>query len=204
MTPPRVVSAEIEQTPEQIAAVLEEFLAEHAQAVVLEDGKVLFDMRSAKYSLTTERGRCVLQLWSDERNIVRRVSGAVERGAGRNGMLRVAVQRFGQARASSLEVVADQDRRTPTTREATRVRYLRVLERAMLRTRADGWGEWIFRLEPLIVRPERYGEPSRFDTTPSQPSVQACSLINIGVILLLLLFDDQTTKIAAPPVAPRA
>ena len=58
--------------------------------------------------------------------------------------------------------------------------------------------------EPLIVRPERYGEPSRFDTTPSQPSVQACSLINIGVILLLLLFDDQTTKIAAPPVAPRA
>jgi hypothetical protein len=69
---------------------------------------------------------------------------------------------------------------------------------------ADGWGEWIFRLEPLIVRPERYGEPSRFDTTPSQPNVQACSLINIGVILLLLLFDDQTTKIAAPPVAPRA
>jgi hypothetical protein len=56
----------------------------------------------------------------------------------------------------------------------------------------------------LIVRPERYGEPSRFDTTPSQPSVQACSLINIGVILLLLLFDDQTTKIAAPSVAPRA
>ena len=142
ITPPRVVSAETEQPPEQIAAMLEEFLAEHAQAVVLEDGKVLFDMRSAKYSLTTERGRCVLQLWSDERNIVRRVSGAVERGAGRNGMLRVAVQRFGQARASSLEVVADQDRRTPTTREATRVRYLRVLERAMLRTRADGWGEW--------------------------------------------------------------
>jgi hypothetical protein len=142
MTPPRVVSAETEQPPEQIAAVLEEFLAEHPQAVVLEDGTVLFDMRAAKYSLTTERGRCVLQLWSDERNIVRRVSGAVERGAGRSGVLRLAVQRFGQARASSLEVVADQDRRTPTTREATRVRYLRVLDRAMLRAQANDWGEW--------------------------------------------------------------
>jgi hypothetical protein len=70
------------------------------------------------------------------------VSGAVERGAGRSGVLRLAVQRFGQARASSLEVVADQDRRTPTTREATRVRYLRVLDRAMLRAQANDWGEW--------------------------------------------------------------
>ncbi len=142
MTPPRVVSAENEQTPTQIAAALEAFLAEHPQAVVLEDGKVLFDMRTAKYSLMTEHRRCVLQLWSDERNIVRRVTGAVERGAGRSGVLRLTVQRFGQARGSSLEVVADQDRRTPTTREATRVRYLRVLERAMVRTQANNWGDW--------------------------------------------------------------
>ena len=40
---------------------------------------------------------------------------------------------------------------------------------------ADGWGEGIFRLEPLIVRPDRYGEPSRFDTMPSQRSMQASS-----------------------------
>ena len=79
MMPTRVrpgkASAEPEQTPQQVAAALEEFLAEHPKAVVLEDGKVLFDMRTAKYSLTTEHGRCALQLWSEERNIVRRVSG---------------------------------------------------------------------------------------------------------------------------------
>lgn len=142
MTPHRVVSAEAGQTPEKIAAALEEFLAEHPQAVTLEDGKVLFDMRTAKYSLSTEHQRCVLQLWSDERNIVRRVSAAVARGAGRSSILRLAVQRFGQAHPSSLELVADQDRRTPTTREATRVRYLRVLERAMLRVQAEPWGDW--------------------------------------------------------------
>jgi hypothetical protein len=57
-------------------------------------------------------------------------------------MLRLAVQRFGQAHASSLELVADQDWRTPTTREATRVRYLRVLERVMVRVQGDAWGDW--------------------------------------------------------------
>ncbi|WP_433984057.1 hypothetical protein RBB78_01850 [Tunturiibacter empetritectus] len=34
---------------EQISAALESFLAESPRAVVLEDGKVLFDMREAKY-----------------------------------------------------------------------------------------------------------------------------------------------------------
>jgi hypothetical protein len=133
-----------EQTPEQIAAALECFLAEHAKAVVTEEGKVLFDMRAAKYSLTTEHGRCTLQLWSEERNIVRRVTAAVERGTLRDRMLRLTTQRFGQTRPGSLEILADRDRRTPSTREATRVRYLKALERVMLRGggSGDAWGEW--------------------------------------------------------------
>jgi hypothetical protein len=147
MTPPRAASAGTRddapgQTVEQIAAALEEFLAEHPKAVVTEDGKVLFDMRMAKYALATEHGKCTLQLWSEERNIVRRVSGAVARGAGRSATLRLTVHRFGQARPGSLELVGDQDRRTPTTREATRVRYLKTLERVMLRGRGEEWGEW--------------------------------------------------------------
>jgi hypothetical protein len=30
-------------------------------------------------------------------------------------------------------------------------------------------------LSQWSVRPDRYGEPSRFDTIPSQPHLQACS-----------------------------
>lgn len=142
MTPLRAASAETEQTPEQIAVALEAFLAEHPQAVVMEDGKVLFDMRTAKYSLATEHGRCALQLWSEERNIVRRVSAAVVRGAARERMLRLTTHRFGQSKPGSLELVADKDRRTPSTREATRLRYLRTLERVMLRGRSNDWGDW--------------------------------------------------------------
>jgi hypothetical protein len=121
---------------------LEAFLAEHPKAVVVEDGKVLFDMRTAKYSLATEHARCTLQVWSEDGNIVRRVSAAVERGSVRDRALRLTTHRFGQARPRSLELLADRDRRTPSTREATRVRYLRVLERAMLRGPNNAWGDW--------------------------------------------------------------
>jgi hypothetical protein len=116
-----------EQTPQEIAAALEDFLAEHPQAVVLEDGKVLFDMRFAKYSLTTEHGRCSLHLWGEDRNLVRRVGAAVLR----KDVLRLSTTRFGQTKPQTLELTADQDRRLPSTREATRVKYVRRLERIL-------------------------------------------------------------------------
>jgi hypothetical protein len=128
--PPRAISAEPEQTVEAISTALETFLAESPRAVVLEDGKVLFDMREAKYKLATEHGRCTLHLWSEDRNLVRRVSGT----SMRNGVLRISTHRFGQTKPQTLELATDRDRRTPSTREATRVRYLRVLERVLLRS----------------------------------------------------------------------
>jgi hypothetical protein len=131
-----------QQTVAQIAETLEDFLAQHPNAVVLEDGRVLFDMRTAKYSLATEHGRCMLQLWSDERNVVRRIQSAFGRGSARDPILRMTTQRFGQARTGSLELVADRDRRPRSTREASRVRYMRALERVIRRSRSGGWGDW--------------------------------------------------------------
>ncbi|MDP9051394.1 MAG: hypothetical protein M3O31_11850, partial [Acidobacteriota bacterium] len=114
--PSRVISGPSksgpEQTIEQIAGALGEFLGEHPNSVVLEDGKILFDMRTAKYSLTTEHGRCALQLWSDERNVVRRVNSAVERGTPLDRALRMTTLRFGQTRPGMMELLAFRDRRT--------------------------------------------------------------------------------------------
>ncbi len=126
----RSTSAEPAQTVEAISASLEAFLADNPRAVVLEDAKVIFDMCEAKYSLATEHGRCTLHLWGEDRNVVRRVSGATLR----NGVLKLTTHRFGQTKPQTLELVADKDRRTPSTREATRVRYLRVLERVLVRS----------------------------------------------------------------------
>lgn len=128
--PTKIALAEPAQTVEQISAALESFLAESPRAMVLEDGKVLFDMREAKYKLATEHGRCTLHLWNEERNLVRRVGAT----STRNGVLRLSTHRFGQTKPQTLELVTDPDRRTPSTREAARVKYLRVLERVLLRS----------------------------------------------------------------------
>ena len=34
--------------------------------------------------------------------------------------------------------------------------------------------DWVLEVEAVAVRPERYREPSRFDTMPSMPSLQTC------------------------------
>jgi hypothetical protein len=136
--PPRASSAgkpEPTQTPAQVAAAIEQFLTEHENAAVLEDGKVLFDLRSAKYELSAEHGRCTLHLWSDASNMVpsnmvRRVVSATPRA----GTLRLATQRFGHtqtAQTKLLELVASRERRTPTTRETVRARYGKTLQRVL-------------------------------------------------------------------------
>jgi hypothetical protein len=117
-----------------LARELESFLAEHPGSAVLEDGRVLFDMREARYALSAEHGRCVLQLWSEERNIVRTVTGLDVR----KDALRLQVRRFGQTRPQILHLLADRDQRTPSTRAAIRMRYLKHLEHMLPRA----FGDW--------------------------------------------------------------
>jgi hypothetical protein len=118
-----------EFSPTELARLLEQFFAEHPRAALLEDGRVLFEMGTAKYSISTEHGRCVLHLWSEERNMVRTVVGL----EARKETLRIRVRRLGMQHPHSLEVVRDRDQRTPATRALARTRYLRLLERLLTR-----------------------------------------------------------------------
>jgi len=115
-------------SPEFLAKMLELFLADAPQAVAVEDGEVLFDFGTAKYSVSGE-GKCILHLWSEERNTVRRVLDAQLK----NRTLRLNVVRFGQAQPKLLEICADSDRRTGTLKRLLRAQYQRVLERVLLR-----------------------------------------------------------------------
>ena len=128
------------QSPEQIAETITEFLAEHSDASVLEDGKVLFDLCSAQYALSTEYGRCSLHLWSDDRNLVRTIIAALPR----THSLRLSTRRLGHAQPKSLEIVGNHERRTPTTRDAARTQYLRRLERVLVRNLPE-WSATGFR-----------------------------------------------------------
>jgi hypothetical protein len=117
-----------------LARALEQYLAYHPGAALVEDGRVVFEMSRASYSLSTDHGRCVLQVWSDERNLVRTVIGV----SVRKETLNVVVSRFGRAAPQTLQLVPDRDTRTPTTRATTRSRFLRSLEVLLARE----WSDW--------------------------------------------------------------
>lgn len=125
--------------PEILAKQIEDYVAEHPLAAVLEDGRVLFDMRHARYSVNESHGRCVLQLWSEERNLVRTVVGIQSRAQ----CLRVMTRRMGAPKPQALELVPTSDRRTPSARDTARRAYQRVVERALTRafigSRLDGF-----------------------------------------------------------------
>ncbi len=116
-------------TPETLTRTVQDFLSEAASAVVLENGAVAFDLAQSRYSISGEYNRCLLHLWSNERNAVRRVLEAEVK----NGTLRLAVQKLGQARPSKLEICRERDRRTPTARRSARVSYEQTLRRTLER-----------------------------------------------------------------------
>src|ERR1700761_7106376 len=102
-----------EHPPAELARLLEQFFADHPRAALLEDGRLLFEMAAAHYSVSAEHGRCVLHLWSEERNMVCKVVGLESR----KETLRIRVRRLGMPRPQTLEVVRDREQRTPAARE---------------------------------------------------------------------------------------
>ena len=122
------------QTPEEIAGLVSGYIGENPGAVVVEDGKMLFDFATAHYSAAPERDRCLLQIWSEESNIVRRATSAEIK----NGILKLSVLRFGQSKPSRMEICAQAERRSPSALKAMRAAYQRTLERALTQI-FPGW-----------------------------------------------------------------
>ncbi len=116
-------------TPESLRRTVSDFLAESRAAVVIEDGAVTFDLTEAKYSISGEYNKCLLQFWSHERNVVRRVLDAEVKGSS----LRMQVQRMGQPRPSKLEICRERDRRSPSSRKIARSTYENQLRRVLQR-----------------------------------------------------------------------
>lgn len=117
------------ESASELAKTIEEYLAEHPAAALLEEGRVLFDFRTARYSVSESHGRCLLQLWSDERNMIRTVVETQHRAQ----CLRLLTRRMGAPKPQTLELVPSCDRRTPTARDATRRNYQRLLQRVLTR-----------------------------------------------------------------------
>ncbi len=121
-------------TPESLSQTIAEFLDGSRAAVVVEDGGVAFDLAEAKYSISGEYNKCLIHLWSNERNVVRRILDAEVKAS----TLRLQVQRMGQTRPTRLDICRDRDQRSPAARRAARVAYEPRLRRALERN-FPGW-----------------------------------------------------------------
>lgn len=119
--------------PLHVAQSLEAFFAVNPQAAIFDGGRVLFDMHTSRYALSTEHGRCILHLWSEERNLIRTVVGVEKR----KDRLRLLVRRLGAERPQSLDLAPTRDLRTPASRSLDRSAYVRLLERLLARTFSD-------------------------------------------------------------------
>ena len=106
-------------TPKQLAQQLQTFFDDQPAAVLLENGRILFDLRLATATVTTEHGHCVLHVWSEERNCIRHVVDITVRKTG----LRLHVLRMGQSKLQTLEL-QPQQRRLPSQRDSTRTRFI--------------------------------------------------------------------------------
>lgn len=120
-------------TPDSLAQNLTEFLGGSRHALVLEDGVQIFDLAEARYSISGEHEKCLLHVWSAERNLVRRILDLEVR----HSSLRLRVQRLGQARPSKIEICRDRDRRTPSARRTARLMYQARLRHALERSLPD-------------------------------------------------------------------
>jgi hypothetical protein len=121
-------------TPESLSQMLSDFLNGAQAAVVVEDSAIAFDLAESKYSISGEYNKCLLHLWSHERNVVRRVLDANVKAT----TLRLQVQRMGQNRPTRLDFCRDRDQRSPAARRAARVAYEPRLRRALERN-FPGW-----------------------------------------------------------------
>ena len=121
-------------SPESLLRDLEAFLAEARSAVVFEDGEQIFDLSAARYSVSADHGKCLLHLWSEERNTIRRVLEADRK----DGVLVLSVQRFGQAKPSRLEILLDRDRRSAPARTIGRRQFCTLLQKS-LAGQFPGW-----------------------------------------------------------------
>jgi hypothetical protein len=101
-------------------------LAASGSAEVREDGEWLAELAALHYELRREGKTALVHLWSDERNLTRRVLRVKERNEDR---ILLEVQRFGNAKPGRLEFLRTDSPRSAgrITREQFRSRLRRIL-----------------------------------------------------------------------------
>ena len=121
-------------TPVQIAAEIETFLRSCRCPVALEDEQRPIRFESGGYAVEVHGAQCVLQVWGEEGNIVRRVVSIRSQAVGR---LELNVRRFGGKTAKLALRDSGADRET-LDRVTQHIEFREFLRRILLRD-FGGW-----------------------------------------------------------------
>lgn len=116
-------------------ACIHSFLATAVRPVVLEAGQDPIPLAAGSYEISESGGRLVLQAWTADRNLVRRVTGVQNEGKGR---LDLAIERFGQRNGILQLIDTARPSSEKSTRRVGRISF-RELFRRMLARQYPGW-----------------------------------------------------------------
>src|ERR1051326_2413848 len=120
--------------PDVLAHSLQEFLSQSSAGVVIENGERVFDLDTTRYSVSSERGKCLLHLWSEGRSVVRRVLASELK----SGCLRLTVRGLAKSRPHRMVISRDADQRSPALKKVARQEYAQRLAHVLARE-FPGW-----------------------------------------------------------------
>jgi len=146
--------------------------------------------------VSESHGRCLLQLWSEERNLCARLWKC---RSGRNASPDDAAD--GRSKGAGAGLVPTSDRRTPTTRDAARRNYQRLLERVLKRkfldAKVDGFGRRMdleHSFGPAYVR-GRLLRGTAADAVIGVSEAESAAMVD-GILTLGILWLDHCRQMA--------
>jgi hypothetical protein len=119
----------------ELADVVMQFIAECRAPALLESGEEPLTLTEGHFSLDVTGGRVLMEAWSDDRNLSRRITGV---SAMRPGQLELEIQRLGK-RAGTLTLL---DRERPTAASIERRARRHVLRERLGRFVRRQFGGW--------------------------------------------------------------
>lgn len=130
-------------TPAEARAAIERFLAASTDPQFIEPGEDPVPLAAGNHSLEWRSGYLTLEVWTDTRNLARRVTGVASEQRGR---LDLEIERF--AKRTGTASLVDAGAAAAITKRTTRATYRESFRRSLLR-QFPGW-----RLAELTTEPD--------------------------------------------------
>ena len=131
---------------EELKETIELFLLGLHHPVLTEPGREVIDLSASHYSLTTEYNKLLCQVWNDQTNLVRQITGVKKHSAVR---MELQFQKFGKGPPGTLILAESRAGPSQLDRRSERSRYKQRLRRYLAQLFPD-WKVKTLTYEPSL------------------------------------------------------